>query len=125
MIRPLYWRKPGLHNNFYKSRCQSSYSGLILDMGFIGPILVIIIVGAVYLFFSKHEAAEAEHAADIHVRKTLANVEMEKLKTQQEELRLKKEFFEYEKARIGRGDKSLEATYTVKDAQLEDKSKDK
>lgn len=87
----------------------------------IGSILIILFIGGVYYFFTNFDSKEADKKTDRHVKKTLADVEMEKLRTAQEELRLKKEYFEYEKARVGRADRTLEASYTIKD-QIEDKS---
>lgn len=90
----------------------------------LGSILVIVIIGVVYYIFTNFDQKTFDKNVDRHVKKTLADVEMEKLKVAQEEARLKREYFEFEKAKIGRADRTLEATYTVKD-QLEDKSKEK
>jgi len=90
-------------------------------MGAIGPILIILIVGAVYWYFSHYEQKEHEHATDMHVKRTMADAEIKKLEMQAEELKLKREYFEYEKAKLGHDSSNINATYEVRE-KLEDKS---
>ncbi len=71
----------------------------------VGSILIIVFIGAIYYFFTNFDAKHADMATDRHVKKTMADIEMEKLKTQQEELRLKKEFFEFQKQQLLEGKK--------------------
>ena len=95
-----------------------------MDTSILGPILIILFVGGVYYWFTTFDSKHADKSTDRYVKETLASVEMEKLKTMQEELRLKKEYFEFEKARIGRSDSTLEATYKVKDLLEHKKSEE-
>ena len=101
-------------------------------MAAIGAILTIVIIGIIYWVFTNFDSKQADKATDRHVKKTLADVELEKLKTQQEELRLKKEFFEYQKQQMledkknppkPEQPKSTVSSYKIKDNELEDKRK--
>jgi hypothetical protein len=93
-----------------------------MDMGIIGPVLVIAIVGAVYYYFNKVDSDKADKDADVHVKRVNADVQMEQLKIQQKELELKREYFEFEREKLkprltGSG---VEVDYKV----LEDKTVD-
>jgi len=71
-----------------------------MDMGIIGPVIVIAIVGAVYYYFNKVDADKADKDANVHVKRVNADVQMEQLKIQQKELDLKREYFEFEREKL-------------------------
>jgi hypothetical protein len=88
----------------------------------VGPVAIIAIIGAVYYYFNKVDADKANKDADVHIKRVGADVEMEKLKVQQKELELKREFFEFEREKLQpRLGDSIKAEYKVRDL-LEDKS---
>lgn len=85
----------------------------------LGPILLIVVVGLIYLVFGKMDTDKAEKDTKIYIKKTEADVALGQLKVQQEELRLKQEVlkFKREEAKpIG-----IQADFKVVD-QIEDKS---
>ena len=85
----------------------------------LGPILLIVVVGLIYLVFGKMDTDKANKDTKIYIKKTEADVALGQLKVQQEELRLKQEIlkFKREEAKpIG-----IRADYKVVD-QIEDKS---
>jgi hypothetical protein len=85
----------------------------------LGPILLIVVVGLIYLVFGKMDTDKADKDTKIYIKKTEADVALGQLKVQQEELRLKQEIlkFKREEAKpIG-----IQADYKVVD-QIEDKS---
>ena len=85
----------------------------------LGPILLIVVVGLIYLVFGKMDTDKADKDTKIYIKKTEADVAFGQLKVQQEELRLKQEIlkFKREEAKpIG-----IRADYKVVD-QIEDKS---
>jgi hypothetical protein len=85
----------------------------------LGPILLIVVVGLIYLVFGKMDTDKAEKDTKIYIKKTEADVALGQLKVQQEELKLKQEVlkFKREEAKpIG-----IQADYTVVD-RIEDKS---
>ena len=86
----------------------------------IGPILIIVFIGIVYLFFNKVDSDKNDKDAQVHVKKTMADVELGKLQVQQEELRLKQEILKFKQGE--NKPRGLEAEYKVLD-QIEDKSK--
>lgn len=85
----------------------------------LGPILLIVVVGLIYLVFGKMDTDKAEKDTKIYIKKTEADVALGQLKVQQEELRLKQEVLKFrrEEAKpIG-----IQTDYTVVD-RIEDKS---
>jgi hypothetical protein len=90
----------------------------------LGSILTIVIIGVIYYLFTNFDAKQADKYVDRHVKQTMADVELEKLKAQQEETRLKREFFEFQKAQVleDKSAKPINASYKVKN-ELEDKAK--
>jgi hypothetical protein len=88
----------------------------------IGPVVVIAIVGIIYYYFNRVDAEKNKKDADVYVQKTMADTEVEKLKIQQKELDLKREYFQFEREKLlpKTGD-SIKAEYKVYD-RLEDKS---
>ena len=85
----------------------------------LGPILLIVVVGLIYLVFGKMDTDKAEKDTKIYIKKTEADVALGQLKVQQEELKLKQEVlkFKREEAKpIG-----IQAEFKVVD-QIEDKS---
>jgi hypothetical protein len=94
----------------------------------LGPIIIIAIVAIIYLLFNKIDTDKGNKDAQIHVKRTMATVELEKVKAQQEDLKLKQEILRYrreENKAIPLGSESnsprgIEVEYKVVD-QLEDK----
>jgi len=85
----------------------------------LGPILLIVVVGLIYLVFGKMDTDKSDRDTKIYVKKTEADVALGQLRVQQEELKLKQEVlkFKREEARpIG-----IQADFKVVD-QIEDKS---
>jgi len=90
-----------------------------MDMTIVGYFLVIGIIAVVYWFFTKFDSDQAEKRTDRIVRKTLADTERQKLRVQQEELKLKQEIVRMEREK--NTPKGIQADYKVVD-KLEDKS---
>jgi hypothetical protein len=84
----------------------------------IGPIAIIAIVGGIYYYFNKVETDRNKKDADVYVQKTMADTEVEKLRIQQKELELKREYFEFEREKLKPRLTGTEADYKV----LEDKT---
>jgi hypothetical protein len=90
-----------------------------MDTGVIGPVLIIALVGGIYYYFNKVDADKNKKDADVYVQKTIADTEVEKLKIQQKELDLKREFFEFEREKLKpRLTNTMETSFKV----IEDKS---
>lgn len=88
----------------------------------VGPVVIIGIIGAIYYYFNRVEADKADKDANVHIKRVSADVEMEKLKVQQKELELKREFFEFEREKLQpKLGNSIKAEYKVRDL-IEDKS---
>ena len=87
----------------------------------IGPIAIIAIVGAIYYYFNKVDADKNKKDADVYVQKILADTEVEKLRIQQKELELKREYFEFEREKLQPRLGGINAEFRV----LEDKSNPK
>ena len=88
----------------------------------IGPVLIIAIVGGIYYYFNKVESDKNNKDADVYVKKTIADTEVEKLKIQQKELELKREYFQFEREKLQpRLGDSIKAEYKIHDL-LEDKT---
>ena len=64
----------------------------------VGPILIIVIVAVIYIFFNKVDIDKSDKDAQIHVKRTMADVELGKLKVQQEELKLKQEVLKFKRS---------------------------
>jgi predicted membrane protein len=88
----------------------------------IGPVAIIAIVAGIYYYFNEVDAKKNKKDADVYVQKTMADTEVEKLKIQQKELELKREYFQFEREKLQpRIGDSIKAEYKVHD-QLEDKT---
>lgn len=94
-----------------------------MDMTALGSILTIAIIGIVYFIFSQMDNKNADKYVDRHVKKVMADVELQKLKVKEEDLRLKKEFLDLQKTQLLGHDNNrpVNATYKIID-EIEDKS---
>lgn len=81
--------------------------------------IVIGAIGAIYWFFTRFDANQADKNADRYIRKAQVDAETEKIRLQQEELKLKQEIVRMEREK--NTPKGIPASFTVKD-ELEDKS---
>ena len=105
-------------------------------MGDMDTIIGIVVVGViilVYFFIQKKEEQHEEKTTDTYVKKTMADIEKERLALQKEEVGLKRDVVDFQKQKLLSGDKTvslnrkdntINAEYTVRPSELEDKSKE-